>query len=138
MNSKALILAMAVLSITILLGGCSPADTAALEPGQSALLTPQQYQAQFGEDTTFSEHFLIDVRTAEEFASGHIAGAVNIPVDEIGTRLAEIPKDRTVVVYCRSGNRSATAARELASSDYAVYDLGGIITWTAAGYPVSQ
>jgi phage shock protein E len=102
-----------------------------------AKINGQQYQSQFGDDTSFSKHVLIDVRTPEEFASGHIAGAINIPVDVIGSRLAEIPADRIAVVYCHSGNRSATAAQVLAQNNYAVYDLGGIIDWVAAGYPVT-
>ncbi|MBE2271938.1 MAG: rhodanese-like domain-containing protein [Anaerolinea sp.] len=96
-------------------------------------ITPQQYQADF----TSREHLLIDVRTREEFASGHIAGAVNIPVEEIGSRLSEIPADETVVLYCRSGNRSAQASQILNQNGYStVYDLGGVIAWTAAGLPL--
>jgi len=96
-------------------------------------ITPQQYQADF----TSREHLLIDVRTREEFAGGHIAGAVNIPVEEIGSRLSEIPADETVVLYCRSGNRSAQASQILNQNGYStVYDLGGVIAWTAAGLPL--
>ena len=75
---------------------------------------------------------LLDVRTEQEFVTGHIAGAVLIPVDEIRARLAELPEDRNtpIIVYCRSGNRSATAARMLTEAGYrAVYDLGGINSW---------
>ncbi len=114
------------------LAACAPAVS------QSRLITPASYVEQYSADVSFSEHILIDVRTPEEFAEGHIAGAVNIPVDQIGARLSEIPQDQTVVVYCRSGNRSATAAAELAASGYTVYDLGGIISWQAAGLPVTQ
>ncbi|MEL7435713.1 MAG: rhodanese-like domain-containing protein, partial [Chloroflexota bacterium] len=80
---------------------------------------------------------LIDVRTAQEFNSGHIAGAINIPVDQIANRLSEIPADIPVVVYCRSGNRSAQAANILNQNDYSeIYDLGSIIQWQSAGYPI--
>jgi rhodanese-related sulfurtransferase len=73
---------------------------------------------------------LIDVRSANEFASGHVDGAKNIPVDTIGTRLDEIPKDKPVVVYCQSGVRSARAAHVLRTKGYAaVHDLGGIGNW---------
>jgi rhodanese-related sulfurtransferase len=75
---------------------------------------------------------LLDVRTEQEFVSGHIAGAVLIPVDEISARLAELPEDKStpIIVYCRSGNRSATAARMLINAGYrTVYDLGGINSW---------
>jgi len=75
---------------------------------------------------------LLDVRTEQEFISGHIAGAVLIPVDEISARIAELPDDfaAPIIVYCRSGNRSATAARMLIEAGYRkVYDLGGINSW---------
>lgn len=56
---------------------------------------------------------LVDVRSAGEFASGHVRGAINIPVDQIGARLGEIPAGRPVVLYCFSGARSASAAQTL-------------------------
>ena len=72
---------------------------------------------------------LVDVRSPAEFAGGHIDGAVNIPVGEIGQRLAEVP-DGPVVVYCRSGARSARAASTLVQGGReAVYDLGGMGAW---------
>jgi len=74
---------------------------------------------------------LLDVRTPEEFAVGHISGAINIPVQELDRRMGEIePKDRAVVLYCRSGNRSGRAARMLKSAGYvAVHDLGAMSRW---------
>lgn len=72
---------------------------------------------------------LLDVRSREEYDARHIEGAVVIPVDELGSRLAEVPRDRPVVVYCQSGNRSARAARLLAEAGYEVHDLGGIGNW---------
>lgn len=76
---------------------------------------------------------LLDVRTAEEFASGHIAKALLLPYDEIDAASATtaIPAKTTpIVVYCRSGRRSASAAATLRSLGYqTVYDLGGISSW---------
>jgi phage shock protein E len=74
---------------------------------------------------------LIDVRSPSEFASGHIDGASNIPVSEIGNRTAELqPLDRPIVLYCASGTRSAMAARTLRSSGFTkVYNLGSIGNW---------
>lgn len=70
---------------------------------------------------------------AEEFARGHIDGAVNIPAESLGSRLSEVPRDVPVVVCLRS----ATAAELLAqASDAQGYDLGGIQTWEAEGRPV--
>jgi len=72
---------------------------------------------------------LIDVRTPEEYAAKHVEGAKNIPVDDIDTRLAEIPKDKPVVVYCHSGARSAVAAKVLRGAGYDVVDIGGMKNW---------
>ncbi len=97
------------------------------------LLTPDAYNSTFID----ADHILIDVRTPEEFASGHINGAVNIPLDQIGNRISEIPQDKPVILYCRSGNRSNQAADILEGAGLTgIYDLGGVIAWTAAGYPL--
>jgi rhodanese-related sulfurtransferase len=72
---------------------------------------------------------LLDVRTAEEFASGHVDGAINIPVDRLPARLAEIGARKKVVVYCRSGGRSARAAALLRSVGHEVHDIGGMSSW---------
>jgi rhodanese-related sulfurtransferase len=74
---------------------------------------------------------LVDVRTPEEFAAGHLQGAVNIPLSQVEKRLKEFgPKDRPIVVYCRSGSRSASAARTLKSNGYLqVQDLGSMGRW---------
>lgn len=66
---------------------------------------------------------IIDVRTREEYAEGHINGAFNIPYDEIN-ELIEFPKDTVLFVYCQSGTRSKIAAENLISLGYEVYDLG--------------
>jgi rhodanese-related sulfurtransferase len=99
------------------------------------LLTPAQYQAQF--QAPARPHFLLDVRTPEEFATGRIPGAANISLQTLAQRLQEVPKNIPVVVYCRSGNRSRTASQTLKQAGYSeVYDLGGIIEWRAQGLPV--
>ena len=58
---------------------------------------------------------LLDVRSPEEFADGHIEGARNIPVNEIRTAMASLPKDKPIVVYCAAGARATVAAGELES-----------------------
>lgn len=79
------------------------------------------------------EVILLDVREQEEYDQGHIPGAVLLPVGSIDedTAAAVIPeKSATVLVYCRSGNRSKTAAAALAQLGYTnVYEFGGINTW---------
>jgi phage shock protein E len=74
---------------------------------------------------------LVDVRTPAEFAEGHLEGAVNIPLDELERRLAEVgPRDRPVVLYCRSGRRSAIARKTLERAGWkSVRDLGPISAW---------
>lgn len=74
---------------------------------------------------------LVDVRTRAEFAESHIAGAVNVPLQELEARMAELaPKDGAVVVYCRSGHRSGNAARMLKKAGFsAVHDLGPMSRW---------
>ncbi|HSN13448.1 MAG TPA: rhodanese-like domain-containing protein [Anaeromyxobacteraceae bacterium] len=70
---------------------------------------------------------VVDVRTPGEFARGAYRGAVNIPLQTLGGRVGEIPKDRPVVLYCASGNRSAHAARILAQAGYPdVVNAGGL------------
>jgi rhodanese-related sulfurtransferase len=68
---------------------------------------------------------LVDVRTAEEYAAGHIPGAVPIPVDELRSRRGELPRDRTIVVYCQVGQRGYLAARILRQSGFQAVNLGG-------------
>lgn len=83
-----------------------------------------------GRELVASGALLLDVRTPEEFRDRHLDGAVNIPVQELGTRLGELgAKDRPIVVYCRSGARSATATKVMKSAGYDVLDIGGIGNW---------
>jgi rhodanese-related sulfurtransferase len=74
---------------------------------------------------------LLDVRTRKEFTSGHLPGAKNIPVQELGSRLAELgDKQVPVVVYCAMGIRSASARNLLLRAGFAeVHDLGTMLRW---------
>lgn len=69
---------------------------------------------------------LLDVRTPAEVATGAPDGAVNIPVQELATRMGELPRERPLVVYCRSGARSATAVGQLLAAGFDAYDAGGL------------
>jgi len=97
--------------------------------------------ADFNEAWMDSEDaLLLDVRTPEEYADGHIPGSYLIPVQELEQRLDEIDRyrDKQVFVYCRSGNRSMTAASLLEENGFTdIVNLGGgIREWQAAGLPV--
>ena len=136
-NRTIIVIGLAVL--TLLLGTVAWISTSNLTSisspiTSSRLLTPVEYMDQFA---TSNAHALIDVRTPEEFASGHIQNAINIPVESLQDRLDEVPGNMPVIVYCRSGNRSATAVQILvAAGVQPVYDLGGIQIWVAEGFPV--
>ncbi len=84
------------------------------------------------------EVFILDVRTQEEYDAGHIKGSTLIPLQVIDKRLNEIPKDRKILVYCRTGHRSAQASEILANNGFTqVYNMkGGITGWTNAVYEV--
>ncbi len=85
---------------------------------------------------------LLDVRTAQEYQDGHIEGALNIDQsqsDFVEKSTAQLPRDKKIAVYCRSGRRSANAANRLAAVGYQCVNLkGGIIAWQKAGRPVKK
>lgn len=69
--------------------------------------------------------FLLDVRTPQEFASGYIPGAVNIPVDDLRSRLSELPRDRKIAAYCQVGQRGYLASRILLQAGFSAANVGG-------------
>ena len=75
---------------------------------------------------------ILDVRTQDEYEESHIPGAILIPNETIGTEMPEQLPDagQEILVYCRSGNRSAQAAKKLVEAGYTqIYDFGGIMDW---------
>ena len=106
--------------------------TACQDGGNNATyeqITPQQAKEIMD---TEQEYIIIDARTEEEFAEGHIENAILIPEYEIKDRAEkELPdKDALILVYCRSGRRSKIASEELAKLGYTnVKEFGGIIDW---------
>jgi rhodanese-related sulfurtransferase len=83
---------------------------------------------------------ILDVREQNEWDEGHIPGAVFMPMGEVPSRLSEIPTDKTVIVQCRSGNRSNQVTDYLRGQGFTnVHNLsGGINAWQSAGLPVEQ
>jgi NADPH-dependent 2,4-dienoyl-CoA reductase/sulfur reductase-like enzyme/rhodanese-related sulfurtransferase len=69
--------------------------------------------------------FLLDVRTPPEYAGGHIPGAVNIPVDDLRSRLSELPRDRKIAAYCQVGQRGYLATRILLQAGFSAVNVGG-------------
>ncbi|MGA7687723.1 MAG: rhodanese-like domain-containing protein [Jiangellales bacterium] len=85
---------------------------------------------------------VIDVRTPQEYAAGHVAGALNINVESptFADEIEALPKDQTYVIYCRSGNRSAAAAEQMADAGFTdLYDVdAGLATLAEAGVALTQ
>ncbi len=81
--------------------------------------------------------FVLDVREPHEYVSGHVPGAVLVPVSQIDGAVHELPSDQPIYVICQSGNRSRAAARHLAAlGRHAVSVIGGTSGWVGAGRPV--
>ena len=97
--------------------------------------------AAFAELIADSNVVILDVRKVDEFAEGHIKGAILIDQfqsDFVEQAKAKLPKDKTIAVYCRSGRRSANAAGKLADIGYKCVNLkGGILAWKKADMPVT-
>jgi phage shock protein E len=82
---------------------------------------------------------VLDVRSPEEFATGHVPGARNVEYDEVAARLVELGPAREVVVYCEKGGRAAKAEEVLAGAGFAVRHLTGDMSgWRAAGLPIER
>ena len=120
-----------VLGLLISIAACSsrtdPSTAAGSGASEPALeKDPVLARRLIGEGAT-----VLDVRTPEEFAEGHVDRAVNIPVEDLAGRMAEVSKlarkDQPIVVYCASGHRAGKARRELLSAGYVqVVNGGGI------------
>lgn len=101
----------------------------------SARLTASEYKSRFAD--TKMPHLLVDVRTVAEFNEGHIKGARNLPVQEMERKLRELPKDKPVILYCRSGSRSGMALQILQTAGYTnVYNAGSLNDLARQGLPV--
>lgn len=126
---KRLIIIMFIL--TIILTGCNSMNNKDINNTEKTEY--KKISAVDAKNIIDSEDVIIlDVRTPGEYNDGHIENSLLLPVTEIPNKAAEtLPdKDAKILVYCRSGNRSATAAKELITMGYTnVYDFGGINSW---------
>jgi len=88
------------------------------------------------------EAVALDVRPAGEFEAGHIEGAISIPLEEIGRRRDELPRDKEVVVYCRNSNCTLSDKAIAKLVAFGLADVkklgGGYFEWKEAGYPVEK
>ncbi len=83
--------------------------------------------------------FILDVREASEYKGGYIPGAVNIPIRELPAKLAQVPKDKPILIYCGSGHRGAMALIYLRGQGYNAKNImGGFKAWTEANLPVEK
>ena len=116
-----LMLTMQIAAAVLLLSGCSSASYTQISQDEAMKMMQEQ-----------SDCLIVDVRRPDEFAEGHIAGAVNVPNETIEDVAPDaLPdKEQTLFIYCRSGNRSKEASQKLADMGYTkVYEFGGINTW---------
>ena len=97
----------------------------------AAEVKPGRVDGATGKSLAVAGAKVVDVRTPQEFASGHVPGAINIPFDEIGRRASEIgPASTPVVLYCRTGRRSGIAAEALQKAGFSkLYDFKSVTSW---------
>ncbi len=133
-------LIVSLVSLIALLAGCggaatptAPAIDVSKLPSTVDVATVKALQGR-------SDVVVFDVREPSEYAAGHIPNVTLIPMGQVPNRLAEIPKDKTVIVTCRSGNRSGQVADFLRQQGWTnVHNMqGGILAWEQAGYPVKK
>jgi rhodanese-related sulfurtransferase len=135
-SAPSLLLLGLLLSVTALAGCSSDND------GAGGVRTVDPVKAQAVIEDAREDVVVLDVRTPEEFAEGHLTDAVMVDFYEsdFAEQIAQLDPDATSVLYCRSGNRSGTTAAimdELGFSDVVEVD-GGILAWNAAGLPLQR
>lgn len=111
---------LSALLMSILMCGCASKDYQTISASQAK------------EMMNLDKVVIIDVREESEYKQGHIENSVLIPLNTISENNSQLPdKDQTLLIYCRSGNRSAKAAKKFVKLGYQnVYDFGGIIDWS--------
>ena len=116
-----------ILLSALMFTGC--AGTNNNQPNTYRQISVDEAVAMMAEETGY---IILDVRRADEFAAGHIPGAINVANESIGTdEIPELPdKNQLVMVYCRSGRRSKEAAEKLVKLGYTnIVEFGGILDW---------
>jgi len=109
-------------------------------PASESASAPRAVEVQEARRRQATGALLIDVRQREEWQQGHAPRAILIPLGSLGSRLDEVPRDREVLLNCRSGNRSGSAQRQLMQLGYErVFNVsGGMNAWARVGLPVER
>lgn len=128
---------------TIALAGCGSDEPASTPPPDAAAAPASSYAdlaATAVEHVTAGEATLLDVRTREEWDAGHAPQATRFELARLEAgELPDVPKDATIYVYCRTGNRATTAVEILEQAGYTdVTNVGGLTDWQAAGGDVTS
>ena len=123
---------IALLFFNISLAGCKTQES---KPASITNVTADEVYKMLSSN---KDYFILDVRSKEEFDSGYIEGAYLIPVTELENRLAELPQGKPIIVYCRTGSRSTSAANILLEKGFKeIFNMtGGITEWQSKGFPV--
>jgi phage shock protein E len=122
------VLAIAALLVYLIASTSGGATSTALAREVSVDQAYEMYQ---------NDVFVLDVRTQEEWDEYHAPDTTLIPLDQLQARINEVPKDREILVVCRSGNRSQEARDILLAAGYNATSMtGGLLDWRARGYPV--
>jgi len=139
-RAMAVCLAACIAPATVYAAEPSPAQPATAAAATAPLPTMSQDQLLQHQEQHGDHLFVLDVRTPQEFAEGHVPGAVNISHDQLAARLADVPKDKDVVLYCRSGRRAGMAADVLRANGYTRLSHleGDMQAWVANGRPVAR
>lgn len=133
MPRRLILLTVLSLLATVALAACDSGDAADI---RGAYIVNPQEAVELIEQ---GDRIVIDVRRPEEYEQAHVVGALNINVEapDFATRIEELDPDEPVLVYCRTGNRSANAAAQMAAAGIKdIADAGGIADLARAGAPV--
>jgi rhodanese-related sulfurtransferase len=133
-NKRWFYIGMLSVIMLLLVAACGSAQATQSAPVKEQL--PDEISVQQAYQLYKKGTFFLDVRTQEEWDAYHIEGATLIPLDQLQSRVKEVPQDQEIVVVCRSGNRSQ-AGRDIlrqAGIEQATSMAGGVNAWYAAGY----
>jgi rhodanese-related sulfurtransferase len=136
------------LAAAFVVGACSPSGAAtSAQPSPQPVASGAAGVATLSAEVSVADAFalrtagafILDVREPDEWAAGHVPDATLIPLGDLASRVGEVPRDRQVVVICRSGNRSAAGRDILLGAGFPSVTsvAGGMTDWTAAGYPTA-